>query len=819
VQLSAQPNAPVYVTVSAAGPGSENPGADTVLVSTDGVNFVRALVLTFDGGNFATPQIIYVSAAADSVAEGEATTVVSHSTSSADPNFNAARVENRAVTVLDDDKPGLLIQETNGGTLVLEGDATTRITDSYTVALTRQPAPGTTVTVTLGQDGQLVLVDGSNAPLNALVFDSTNWNVPQTVNVRALDDGVRENRGRSTIAHTITSDDPAFSSAEAGEVRVAVVDNDSAGLLITESDGTTRLIKNGAGDSYTVRLTQQPTGPVTVTLLGDGQAIASSADGRFNATNHTVTFDATNWWQPVTINLVADANFVPQAGSDFVKNFPGQSHTLVDIRGPLLIEGGVGTTDRSLVTAVKLPSELDAPLPGVDVVTDELQQRDTLNVFNDGSSADDTGTLTATRIHGLGMGGALTVDEGTPGDPKLVTYNGGITYGAVEVVKVLLGSGDDIFNVENTLSTTAAHGGITAVHGGGGSDTITITGVASPLVVYGDTSQDGSAYASAAPSSPLGRPFINPGNDHIFAQASTGGVTIYGGEGNDEIVGSQFGDQLAGGSGDDTIIGNGGNDHIYGDSGFNVNLVTRELTVPYENTSLAPNADELVPGNDHLEGGAGNDILLGDHGVITLALGTQRLLTTGNVASVSTVRPGDGGTDVILGGLGDDVILGGFGGDQLSGNEDRDVILGDNGFVDFGENDADLTTLDIVRSTDPLLGGADTISGGSGEDIVFGGTAGDSIFGDEGSDVLLGDHGLWDSLRPANQHFVSILTGAGDGAGDDSISGGSGTTSSSASKATTRSSVTPARTTSRAGTTCSSVSTATTRWTAATTRM
>ena len=38
------------------------------------------------------------------------------------------------------------------------------------------------------------------------------------------------------------------------------------------------------------------------------------------------------------------------------------------------------------------------------------------------------------------------------------------------------------------------------------------------------------------------------------------GLTIYGGPGNDLIIGSQTGDQLAGGSGDDTILGQRGED-------------------------------------------------------------------------------------------------------------------------------------------------------------------------------------------------------------------------------------------------------------------
>ena len=80
---------------------------------------------------------------------------------------------------------------------------------------------------------------------------------------------------------------------------------------------------------------------------------------------------------------------------------------------------------------------------------------------------------------------------------------------------------------------------------------------------------------------PLANPYLYSGNDvDRRAPARLGrrrpsalrpiGLTIYGGPGDDTIVGSQTGDQLAGGSGNDTIMGQRGQDLISGDAGFNV---------------------------------------------------------------------------------------------------------------------------------------------------------------------------------------------------------------------------------------------------------
>ena len=144
------------------------------------------------------------------------------------------------------------------------------------------------------------------------------------------------------------------------------------------------------------------------------------------------------------------------------------------------------------------------------------------------------------------------------------------------------------------------------VTGGGGSD--------SPLVIYGDTSQDGSRYDSIPGDGTItgnAIVFDHSGHDVIDASASAPGITVFGGAGDDTIIGSQAGDHLAGGSGDDTISGQAGVDHIYGDSGFNVDLPTRELTVPTSNSSTTDNHDPLVAGTDTIHGDADDDIIIG----------------------------------------------------------------------------------------------------------------------------------------------------------------------------------------------------------------
>jgi len=301
-----------------------------------------------------------------------------------------------------------------------------------------------------------------------------------------------------------------------------------------------------------------------------------------------------------------------------------------------------------------------------------------------------------------------------------------------------------------------------------GGDTITVGPVAagsvlagpnSPLVVYGDTSQDGAWYAgrpddklgyefgpkpfdpfTKIPDSqneddewtfPLGNPYVYGGNDVIDASAlfpvactpsacslPTVGFTAYGGVGNDYIRGSQTGDHLAGGSGDDEILGLRGVDHIYGDSGVNVNVLTRGLSIDTTNSSPGPTITKAgfinngttiepypSPVRDNME--AGRDLIFGE-GAGTLLDGPQTAYD--------------------------------------------DVIFADHGAVvqhvrDPNEPDPRLqkiqtTTLASIREIESEAfqdGNDDIVFGNLGRDVIVGGADHDMLDGDEQDDLVFGD--------------------------------------------------------------------------------
>jgi hypothetical protein len=267
VVLSSQPTANVTVTVNGDGQVTGTPTP-----------------LTFTAGNWDTVQVVTVSAVDDGVIEGNHTGVLSHSATSSDGNYNGNSIAGVTANITDNDSAGVVVVESSGSTDVAEGGTS----DTYTLVLTSQPTA--TVTVTINSDSQ---VTGAPAPLT---FTSANWDTAQTVTVTAVDDGVVEGNHAGTISHTAVSGDTDFNGISITDVTANVTDNDSVGVEIVESGGSTDVAEGGASDTYAIVLTSQPSGNVTITVGEDGQVTGSPG---------LLTFTSGNWNSAQTVAVTA----------------------------------------------------------------------------------------------------------------------------------------------------------------------------------------------------------------------------------------------------------------------------------------------------------------------------------------------------------------------------------------------------------------------------------------------------------------------------------------------------------------------------------
>jgi len=690
-------------------------------------------VFSFDASNWDIAQSVTVTANANDGVENAERIIVTHTVSSDGPTYASAGAQDLTLTAIDGDDAGVLIQETQGDTVVIDSaDDAYDETDSYTVRLTK--APTADVTISIFDDGQTRIVPGGRVSLATLADETL---AVSFVEVADGADYIERSDGQSWA-------DSGFGSGQTLDISGSGA-NDGAVLIGAVSADGTRLYVSG-GKSLT----------------------DESGSASFTVTAAQITFTTANWFDEVAVTLEADPDYVPSETDYVTKVFPAEEHTASKVYGPLIIEGAP-TEDRTLLAPVMLPTE---SVPGpieLEIVTDETEQNDRVNIFNDTDVTGAAGYMTTTTlpdgterllVNGLGMGtGTVDFDESIAQDgSEIVSYAQGITMNNVEIVDVLLGAADDDFTVlaTNTFSDNTVDLPITAIHGGGGSDEITVLGGGGPeslLVIYGDTDTYGARYDYLG-GAPTGGGLVFDGwefpenhGDLIDASAigTAGqlGLIIYGGIGKDTIIGSLGDDHIAGGGGDDDITALSGADHVYGDTGFTVDLLLRELVVSDDivTTPAFDSADTRVPGDDSIDAGAGDDIVIADLGVIEQVAGTQRIVTTGAVIRVTTTRDGFGGDDEILAGLGNDIVMGGAGGDSVTDTGGANIVLGDNGTVDMMVLDGDESDVDHIFTESPEVAGNDTITTAAGTDVILAGTGDDDVDAGDGENIVFGDLG------------------------------------------------------------------------------
>ncbi|MBL9182873.1 MAG: DUF1800 family protein [Verrucomicrobiaceae bacterium] len=267
----------------------------TLVPSSSGIQVSPAGPFSFDETNWSVPVTVTVTTTNDATAEPPGTATITHNVTSTDETYNRVNSPVVLVNVLDND-PALNVTQTNIFTTVREGGTTgtggtPNVGDTFTVGLNgRNPAAGTTVTVTLVPNAQI-----SVSPAT-VSFTSTDT-ATKTVTVTAVDDAVAESTPHNGfIGFNVASTDSYFNGAFVPPVTVYVTDNESPGVSIVESGGTTGTTEaSTTTDSFTVVLTQAPTANVVLDFNGGTQSRLSTTSTVGTGTTAALTFTPANW--------------------------------------------------------------------------------------------------------------------------------------------------------------------------------------------------------------------------------------------------------------------------------------------------------------------------------------------------------------------------------------------------------------------------------------------------------------------------------------------------------------------------------------------
>ena len=385
VVLSSEPTAPVTVAIGGT------TGTDLTLDTSS---------LTFTASTWNTAQTVTVTAGEDADATND-TATLTHTGSGGD---YGSETKDLPVTVVDDETLGLVLSK-------MSLNPTEGSTESYTVKLASEPTA--TVTVTIGGTA------GTDLTLDtaSLTFTTSTWNTAQTVTVTAGEDADATD-DTATLTHTASGGDYG---AETADLPVTVADDTTVGLVLSKPSLNPT---EGSTESYTVKLSSEPTAPVTVTIAG-----TTGTDLTLDTSSLTFTTSTWDTAQTVTVTAGEDADATDDtatlthtaSGGDYGAETKDLPVTVDDdtTLGLVLSKPSLNPTEGGNESyTVKLASEPTATVTvtiggtaGTDLTLDtssltfttstwDTAQTVTVTAGEDADATDDTSTLTHTASGG-----------------------------------------------------------------------------------------------------------------------------------------------------------------------------------------------------------------------------------------------------------------------------------------------------------------------------------------------------------------------------------------------------------------------------------
>jgi large repetitive protein len=305
VNLRSQPTGDVTIALS-----SSNTAEGTV----------SPAALTFTADNYRSPQMVTVRGVDDKVQDGgQPYRINTDNAKSADTNYQGMEVPNVDVTNTDNDTAGITINPKNTVTLTTaeKGDTAT-----FTVVLNSQPTADVSFSVTSTDT-----TEGTLSPAS-LKFTSVNWNAPQTVTVKGVDDKMHDGPQlyRATFG-AITSNDPLYAMLPKPlDVNLANTDDDSPGITLINAANLTTNEKGPGTATFQVVLDSAPSGNVDI-------GVSSSRTGEGTVSPAKLTFTNVNWASPQNVTITGVDEKIQDGNQSYFVIFAAATSTDKDYQG------------------------------------------------------------------------------------------------------------------------------------------------------------------------------------------------------------------------------------------------------------------------------------------------------------------------------------------------------------------------------------------------------------------------------------------------------------------------------------------------------
>ena len=316
IRLNAQPTANVTIPLS-----SSDEGEGTIVITE----------LVFTPANWAAPQYVEVTGVDDEDMDGDQVYYIRTGNAvSDDSGYSGLNGDDVEIINHDNDTPGITVQPITG--LVTTEDAGT---DTFTIVLMSQPEADVRIDLSSNDEGE-----GTVDP-PSVTFTSANWESPQTVTVKGVNDDLADgNQPYRIDTAPAVSGDAGYNGLDSPNVLVTNIDNDSEGIIVEFEGDNLTTTENEASDTFTMVLTSQPTHNVAI-------GISSSDETEGTVSAPTLTFTPVNWNAPQTITVT---------GVDDSSQDGNQTYTIVTAAA-MSVDPGYNTMNADDVPAINIDND------------------------------------------------------------------------------------------------------------------------------------------------------------------------------------------------------------------------------------------------------------------------------------------------------------------------------------------------------------------------------------------------------------------------------------------------------------------------------
>lgn len=270
VKLTSQPKSDVTFTINHD--AQVKPDKETIVFSKE---------------NWNTVQKVEFEAVDDSIVEENPHSCkINHNVTSSDNNYSGLTIQPIKVTIKDNDSPGI---EITPRTFELkEGEESKK----YSIQLKSQPTSDVIL--------QILVDKQIHVDKESISFTSSNWNLPQSISIKAVDDSeIETNPHNSEIQFKITSSDEQYTKLKIDDTMATIQDNDAPGIITTPKSFA---LTEGQNGIYTIELKSQPKSDIKILL---SQKVLPTIKEQLEIKPHEIIFTKENWQTPQTVEIIA----------------------------------------------------------------------------------------------------------------------------------------------------------------------------------------------------------------------------------------------------------------------------------------------------------------------------------------------------------------------------------------------------------------------------------------------------------------------------------------------------------------------------------